>query len=62
MYFRIYLVKPEFHELLKEIGRRELKNSGGIRDDDIEHVVMWMGDIVILFIRKLSGGKDAPSL
>ena len=57
----LIVVKKDFHDLLKEIGRREL-NNGGIRDADTEHVVMWMGDIVVLYIRKIPGGKDAGNL
>jgi len=39
-----------------------LDSNGGIKDEATEHVVMWMGDIVVLFIRKIYGGKDASSL
>jgi len=48
--------------LLKELARKELREGGGVKTEDVEHVIMWMGDIVIVYIQKVAGGKDASNL
>ena len=44
------------------MGRKELREGGGVKTEDVEHVILWMGDIVIVYIQKVAGGKDAHSL
>lgn len=46
---------------MKKIARKELNEGGGVKDDDIEHVIIWMGDIVIVYVKNIST-KDIHNL
>jgi hypothetical protein len=39
-----------------------LREGAGVKTEDIEHVIMWMGDIVIFYVQKVQGGKDSQNL
>ena len=48
--------------MLKEIGQKEIRDGNGKYSDDLDHVIVWLGDIVILYIQKKAGGKDINNL
>lgn len=48
--------------MAKEIAKARLKEDKSADRDEIEHKVLWMGDIVVVYINKLNTGKEMINL
>jgi hypothetical protein len=46
----------------KEITKKKLSEDKNADRDEIEHKVLWMGDIVVIYINKLNTGKEAINM
>lgn len=44
--------------MLKAYAKKELSLHKDANRDEIEHIVLWLGDIVIVYINKLNSGKE----
>lgn len=55
----LYKVKEDFESVLKAYAKKELGLNKDATRDEIEHIVLWLGDIVIIYINKLNSGKEA---
>ena len=48
--------------MAKEITKKKLSEDKNADRDEIEHKVLWMGDIVVIYINKLNTGKEAINM
>lgn len=62
MYSHIYIVKSDFEEALKAYAKKELNKTQKREKEEIDHIVLWLGDIVIVYIDKLNSGKEDISI
>ena len=46
----------------KEIAKKKLKEDKNANRDEIEHKVVWLGDLVLIYINKLNTGKEAINM
>ena len=49
-------------QVAKEITKKKLSEDKNADRDEIEHKVLWMGDIVVIYINKLNTGKEAINM
>jgi hypothetical protein len=49
-------------QVAKEIAKKKLSEDKNADKDEIEHKVLWMGDIVVIYINKLNTGKEVINM
>jgi uncharacterized protein YabN with tetrapyrrole methylase and pyrophosphatase domain len=63
VYVGCYVDREEFKDMLKEIAIKKFHEGEGVQDEnDVEHIVMWMGDIVVIYVRKMNMGKELTNM
>lgn len=56
-------MRSKYYEFLLEGAKKELKNklndsnARSYSNNDFEHVIVWLGDIVVLYIKKVNDKK-----
>jgi hypothetical protein len=47
---------------IKEIVKKKLSEDKNTDRGEIEHKVVWLGDLVVIYINKLNTGKEAINM
>lgn len=55
-------VKTEFEEVLTILASRKLSQNPNRDQEEIEHILLWLGDLAIVYISKLNYGKETISM
>ena len=54
----MYQVKKMFQDVFTEIAKKEMSQSGNTVKNDVSHVVMWVGDLMVIYVKRAQIGKD----